>query len=132
MSLRAKKSLINDSALGCESKMAFLEETSGLFVWCDFGDGFQCRRYNINAAVEESLQRISLVCAEAQREGMKIRGYISTAFGCPYRGDASVASIIKISGDLFDFLGVVTGISRKGLEETASWIRQAVRSESLR
>ena len=30
----------------CESKMAFMEETPGLCVWCDFGEGFQCQRYN--------------------------------------------------------------------------------------
>ena len=31
----------------CESKMAFMEETPGLCVWCDFGEGFQCQRYDM-------------------------------------------------------------------------------------
>ena len=31
----------------CESKMAFMEETPGFCVWCDFGDGFQCQRYDM-------------------------------------------------------------------------------------
>ena len=33
----------------CESKMAFMEETPGLCVWCDFGEGFQCQRYDLGA-----------------------------------------------------------------------------------
>jgi len=57
---------------------------------------------NINATIDESLQRISSVCIGAKKKEMKIRGYVSTAFGCPYGGDASVASIIKISRELFD------------------------------
>jgi len=31
----------------CESKMAFMEETPGLCVWCDFGEGFQCQRHDL-------------------------------------------------------------------------------------
>ena len=69
-------------------------------VFTATSDAFNLK--NINATVEESLRRISLVCDRARKEGIKIRGYISTAFGCPYGGDASVPSIIKIAGDLFD------------------------------
>ena len=57
---------------------------------------------NINATVEESLERISLVCKAAKKEKIKIRGYVSTAFGCPYGGDDSIQSTIKVSTKLFE------------------------------
>ena len=190
-------------------------------VFTATSDAFNLK--NINATVEESLRRISLVCDGARKKGMKIRGYISTAFGCPYGGDASASAIVRISKALFDMgayevviadtigtatpekvveivtalkdyfsldkmamhfhdttkmavantrvafeegitvfdasvgglggcpyaqgasgnvatedlvglfdsLGVVTGISRKGVKETASWIRGVLGSETL-
>jgi hydroxymethylglutaryl-CoA lyase len=56
---------------------------------------------NINATVEKSLERIKPVCDLAIGEGIKVRGYISTAFGCPYGGDSSIKSLLKVSEALF-------------------------------
>lgn len=39
---------------------------------------------NINMSVEQSIRVISEVVSEAKREGFEVRGYISTAFWCPY------------------------------------------------
>lgn len=44
---------------------------------------------NINCTIEESFERMEQVAKEALADGMKIRGYISTAFGCPYAGKMS-------------------------------------------
>src|SRR3984893_13297585 len=43
-------------------------------------------RHNINATIAESLANFRPVVAMAQREGVPVRGYISTVFGCPYEG----------------------------------------------
>ena len=69
-------------------------------VFTATSDAFNLK--NINATVEESFRRISSVCEGARKEGIRIRGYISTAFGCPYGGDSSVSSIVRISKKLFD------------------------------
>ena len=80
-----------EAAIGADVKV--------IAVFTATSDAFN--RKNINATVEESLRRISFVCAGAQREGMKIRGYVSTAFGCPYGGDSSVGAVINVSRELF-------------------------------
>lgn len=60
---------------------------------------------NINATVDESFERMSEVASAAKKDGIRMRGYISTAFGCPYEGEMSVEKLISVSKRFFD-LGV--------------------------
>lgn len=60
---------------------------------------------NINCAVEESFNRMSEVASAAKKDGIKIRGYISTAFGCPYQGEMSAEALRDVTAKFFD-LGV--------------------------
>lgn len=60
---------------------------------------------NINATVEESFQRMLEVTSAAKNDGVRVRGYISTAFGCPYEGVMNVNKLIHVTKRLFD-LGV--------------------------
>lgn len=62
-------------------------------------------RKNINASVEESFERMREVSQEAKKDGILVRGYISTAFGCPYEGVMDVAKLINVTKKLFE-LGV--------------------------
>ncbi|WP_417336444.1 hydroxymethylglutaryl-CoA lyase [Halobacteriovorax marinus] len=57
---------------------------------------------NINATIEESLERFRPVAKLATDNGIKIRGYISTVFGCPYEGETSVDSLMDILSALKD------------------------------
>jgi isopropylmalate/homocitrate/citramalate synthase len=41
---------------------------------------------NINMTVQQSLENFRPVMRLAQQHGVKVRGYVSTAFGCPYEG----------------------------------------------
>ncbi len=41
---------------------------------------------NINMSIKESLRKIKPLVESARSEGLKTRGYISTAFWCPYEG----------------------------------------------
>jgi hydroxymethylglutaryl-CoA lyase len=43
-------------------------------------------RHNINATIEESFRRFEPVIAGARAAGLPVRGYVSTAFWCPYEG----------------------------------------------
>lgn len=56
---------------------------------------------NINATISQSLERIKPVCEEAKKNKIKIRGYISTAFGCPYEGETSPKRIAELAHELF-------------------------------
>lgn len=57
---------------------------------------------NINASIEESLDRFRPVVKLARENGVKIRGYISTVFGCPYEGETSVETLLKVLKELKD------------------------------
>lgn len=63
-------------------------------------DGFN--RANVNASVEESLAHLKPVVAEAKEAGMTVRGYVSTAFGCPYEGEVPPLSAARVARTLLD------------------------------
>ncbi|MBD5654443.1 MAG: hydroxymethylglutaryl-CoA lyase [Candidatus Eremiobacteraeota bacterium] len=52
---------------------------------------------NINMTIEESLASFATVVKEARDDGMWVRGYISTAFGCPYEGTVSVRTVVRVA-----------------------------------
>ncbi len=60
---------------------------------------------NINCSVGESFKRMKSVANEANQDGIKIRGYISTAFGCPYAGEMDSAQLVDVVKRFLD-LGV--------------------------
>ncbi len=43
-------------------------------------------RRNINASIDESIRRFEPVMRAAKAAGLPVRGYVSTAFWCPYEG----------------------------------------------
>lgn len=59
-------------------------------------------RRNVNASVAESLARFAPVVARARAAGLPVRGYVSTAFGCPYEGPTPPAQAVDVSRRLLD------------------------------
>ncbi len=59
-------------------------------------------RRNVNASIAESLARFSPVVAGAKRAGLPVRGYVSTAFWCPYEGRTPPARAADVCGRLLD------------------------------
>jgi hydroxymethylglutaryl-CoA lyase len=55
---------------------------------------------NINQTIDESLETYRAVCARAQELGLPIRGYVSTAFGCPFEGAVAPSSVADVSAAL--------------------------------
>jgi isopropylmalate/homocitrate/citramalate synthase len=55
---------------------------------------------NINMSIDQSLDAFRDVVGAARGEGMWVRGYISTAFGCPYEGSVSVESVVRVANAL--------------------------------
>lgn len=54
-------------------------------------------RKNINASVDESLERLKPVAEQARAAGLKVRGYVSTVLGCPYQGAVPLGEVIRVS-----------------------------------
>ncbi len=60
---------------------------------------------NIKATIRESLERFRPVVAGAKRDGMVVRGYVSTAVFCPYEGRIAPTRVTDVMKQLLD-LGV--------------------------
>ncbi len=52
---------------------------------------------NSNTTMEGGLAQLDPVISEAANAGIKVRGYISTAFGCPYQGNTSTEHLLQIA-----------------------------------
>lgn len=59
-------------------------------------------RKNINAGIDESIERFRPVLARATADGVRVRGYVSTVLGCPYQGDVPVADVVKVASRLHE------------------------------
>ena len=57
---------------------------------------------NINMTIDESFENYAPVVMRARSDGMRVRGYISTAFGCPYEGDVPPEKVLEVSARLLD------------------------------
>ncbi|MET0267566.1 MAG: hydroxymethylglutaryl-CoA lyase [Duganella sp.] len=73
---------------------------------------------NINCSIAESIARFESVAQAAKQHGLRLRGSISCAFGCPYQGEVSpeaVADVVRRMRelgcdeiDIADTIGVAT------------------------
>ena len=54
-------------------------------------------RKNINASIDESIERFLPVMERAAADGVKVRGYVSTVLGCPYQGDVPLADVVRVA-----------------------------------
>jgi isopropylmalate/homocitrate/citramalate synthase len=59
-------------------------------------------RRNINMSIDESFENYAPVAARARAEGIRVRGYVSTAFGCPYEGDVAPEKVLEVCARLLD------------------------------
>jgi hydroxymethylglutaryl-CoA lyase len=62
-------------------------------------------RKNINQSIDESFATYTQVCDRALAAGMRVRGYLSTAFGCPYEGAVAEERVAALTARLLE-LGV--------------------------
>lgn len=72
-----------ESGLGCVATVLSASETHN--------------KKNVNRTVRESLASISEVTTTATRSGLRVRAYISTAFGCPYEGAIQPDAVLAIA-----------------------------------
>ncbi|GAA0714894.1 hydroxymethylglutaryl-CoA lyase [Dokdonella soli] len=77
-------------------------------------------RKNINASIDESIERFMPVLDRARADGVKVRGYVSTVLGCPYQGEVPVADVVRVAKRLHELgcyeisLGDTIGIGTPG------------------
>lgn len=72
---------------------------------------------NINRTIRESLAAQREVIATSVAEGLRVRSYLSTAFGCPYEGEVEPARVAELCTELLSAgaerisLGDTTGMA---------------------
>jgi len=59
-------------------------------------------RKNINASIDESIERFMPVIERAKVDGVAVRGYVSTVLGCPYQGEVAIADVVRVAKRLHD------------------------------
>jgi isopropylmalate/homocitrate/citramalate synthase len=55
---------------------------------------------NINKSIDASLEEYRRVCGRALEAGVRVRAYLSTAFGCPYDGAVAPERVAELSAAL--------------------------------
>lgn len=79
---------------------------------------------NTNCSIDESLDRIADVVAEARSRGLPVRAYVSCVLGCPYEGEVPVAAVTSVARKLFELgcgeisLGDTIGVGTPGKART--------------
>ncbi len=74
--------------------------TDEIAVFTAASDAFN--RRNINASVDESLERLAPVVAQARAAGLRVRCYVSTALGCPYQGAVPLDEVVRVTRAVAD------------------------------
>jgi hydroxymethylglutaryl-CoA lyase len=73
-------------------------------------------RRNINKSIAEALSVFAELVPEAIRRGLRVRGYVSTVWGCPYEGEVDPRRSLELSRTLLEYgcyeisLGDTTGV----------------------
>lgn len=64
-----------------------------IFAACS--EGFS--KENTNCTIEESFQRFIPILKLAKKHKMKVRGYLSTCFGCPFDGEVPEKKVVELA-----------------------------------
>jgi hydroxymethylglutaryl-CoA lyase len=85
---------------------------------------------NINCSIAESIARFEAVARAAKQHGLRLRGSISCAFGCPYQGEVPLDAVADVVGrmrdlgcdeiDIADTIGVSTPRKTQAVMDTAA------------
>lgn len=64
-------------------------------IFASASEGFSQK--NINCSIDESLDRFRQVMQSAYRDKVKVRGYVSCVFACPYDGDITPEQVRRVA-----------------------------------
>jgi hydroxymethylglutaryl-CoA lyase len=82
---------------------------SDIAVFAAASESFSKR--NINQSIETSLEEYRVVCRRAAELGLRVRGYVSTAFGCPFEGDVPPDRVAEVAAALVDMGAIEVAVS---------------------
>ena len=113
-------SALTPNLRGFESAVA--ADVDEVVIFAAASEAFSQR--NINCGIAESFARFEPVAQAAKQHGLRLRGSVSCALGCPYQGEVPVSSVVDVIErlaalgcdeiDIADTIGVGTaGLTRE-------------------
>ena len=57
---------------------------------------------NINCSIDESIARFEPIAKAAKADGIRLRGSISCALGCPYQGEVTPSEVVSVAQKMRD------------------------------
>jgi hydroxymethylglutaryl-CoA lyase len=92
ISAKSDFSVLVPNALGMGHALAANADHIAIFGACS--EAFS--KKNINCSIAESFERFEQVVEIAKQHKVRVRGYLSTAFGCPYEGKVKPQTALKL------------------------------------
>lgn len=93
---------------------------------------------NVNKTIAETLQAFEAVVGPAREAGLRVRGYVSTVWGCPYEGDVDPRQSRHIAEQLIGMgcyqvsLGDTIGVGTPGqTERIVDFVLERIAPEAL-
>ena len=76
-------------------KEALASEIHEIAIFAACSESFS--KKNINCSIAESFERFKPVMTLAKKHKIKVRGYLSVCFGCPFEGAVSEARVVSLA-----------------------------------
>lgn len=119
-------SALTPNMQGFEAALA--AEATEVVIFGAASEAFSQR--NINCSIAESIQRFEPVAQAAHQAGIRLRGSISCALGCPYEGETHIETVLDVvrrmhalgveEFDIADTIGVGTPLKTAKLLEAVA------------
>lgn len=113
-------SVLVPNEIGLEKAISHHLDEIAIFASCS--ESFSQK--NINCSIAESFERFEKVVKLAKKNKIKVRGYLSVCFGCPYEGAVDDKKVIQLAQKLIDMgcyevsIGDTIGIAHVGQVES--------------
>ncbi len=97
---------------------AFKAKADSVAVFASASEAFSQK--NINCSIADSIARFKDVIAQAKKDNIPVRGYVSCVLGCPYEGEVSMSEVLSVTKTLLELgcyevsLGDTIGVGTAG------------------
>lgn len=117
-----RHSVLTPNLKGFEAALA--SRPDEVVIFAAASEAFSQR--NINCSIAESIERFRPVVDAARQHGIKVRGAISCALGCPYQGEVEVQAVDEVVQRLLDIGTQHIGIADTIGVGTAGQVRRVM------
>lgn len=97
-SIKLRPSVLVPNEQGMQS--ALNSQVKEIALFASSSESFSQK--NINCSIEESFERFTAVMRLAKKNKIKVRGYLSVCFGCPFEGAVAEKKVVQLAKRLIE------------------------------